>query len=110
MPALSVWTLLLIKLICQRMPSLMRIPSLPRIRPLHNSLPRSMLKVMLLFFFLFQYLFTIHFLLSLGVQIYLYSPIARIDRNRVDVQVQVSNPQRIGFAKNQFKMPKLKIP
>jgi hypothetical protein len=29
-----------------------------------------------------------------------YSPIARVDRNRVDVQVRVSNPQRIGFVKN----------
>ena len=37
-----------------------------------------------------------------GVQIYLYSPIARVDCNKVDVQVRVSNPQKIGFANNQF--------
>ena len=40
--------------------------------------------------------------LKIDVQIYLYSPIARVDCNTVDVQVRVSNPQRIGFANNQF--------
>jgi hypothetical protein len=36
------------------------------------------------------------------VQIQLYSPIARVDRSNVAVQVRVSNPQRIMFAKNQL--------
>jgi hypothetical protein len=37
-----------------------------------------------------------------GVQIELYSPIARVDRSNVVVQVRVSNPQRIVFVKNQL--------